>query len=142
MKPDQPSPEEQQSLPAGEQQRMMQEFIELQKQEVAVRHREQENRKDEIQSNERIALATIEAQKSSDLKHGEVFTQVHSKLLTTITAIAFFVAAVLVVALCLNKDNVAIELIKIGGAVLLGYFAGINKGKAEALERQRREKED
>lgn len=142
MNSEQLSPIEQEDLHSKEQQKMMQEFIELQKQEIAVRQREQENRKDEIQSNERIALATIEAQKSSDLKHGEVFTKVHGKRLTTIMVIAFFVAAVLMSALFLNKDNVAIELIKIGGAVLLGYFAGVNKGKAEALERQRREKED
>lgn len=35
-----------------------------------------------------------------------------------------------------NHIAIALELIKIGGAVLLGYFAGLHKGKSQVLENQ------
>lgn len=36
----------------------------------------------------------------------------------------------------LDKSDIAIRIIEIGGAVLLGYFAGVNRGKAQILEKQ------
>lgn len=42
----------------------------------------------------------------------------------------------------LDKSDIAIRIIEIGGAVLLGYFAGINRGKAQILEKQSRTKEE
>ncbi|BCT11315.1 hypothetical protein M5099_07725 [Neisseria meningitidis] len=66
------SGEKSENLPADEQQKMLQEFLELQKQDIAVKQKELESRKDEIQSHERIALATIEAQKQGEQQHGEI----------------------------------------------------------------------
>ncbi|WP_262983439.1 hypothetical protein [Haemophilus influenzae] len=42
----------------------------------------------------------------------------------------------------LDKSDIAIRIIEIGRAVLLGYFAGVNRGKAQILEQQNRSKED
>ncbi|HGO9024544.1 TPA: hypothetical protein ACLBGG_001016 [Neisseria meningitidis] len=135
------SGEKSENLPADEQQKMLQEFLELQKQDIAVKQKELESRKDEIQSHERIALATIEAQKQGEQQHGEIFKEVHKRRLNAVIAIFFLIAAVLITALWRDKDSVAIEIVKIGGAVALGYFAGINRGKAQTLEKQRREKD-
>ncbi|EPF55459.1 putative membrane protein [Neisseria meningitidis NM134] len=44
------SGEKSENLPADEQQKMLQEFLELQKQDIAVKQKELESRKDEIQS--------------------------------------------------------------------------------------------
>lgn len=50
---------------------------------------------------------------------------------------ALLVTAVLITAMFTGNTAIALELIKIGGAVLLGYFAGINRGKVQVLEKQR-----
>lgn len=42
----------------------------------------------------------------------------------------------------LDKADIAIRIIEISGAVLLGYFAGVNRGKAQILEQQNRTKEE
>ena len=52
-------------------------------------------------------------------------------------AVALLVTAVLITAMFTGNTAIALELIKIGGAVLLGYFAGINRGKVQVLEKQR-----
>ena len=41
-----------------------------------------------------------------------------------------------------NKSDIAIRIIEVGGAAILSYFAGINKGKAQALEQQNRQKDE
>lgn len=43
----------------------------------------------------------------------------------------------------LDKAEIALEFIKIGGGVLLGYIAGVSQGKAKALENmQRKDRND
>lgn len=56
-------------------------------------------------------------------------------------AIAVLVMSVLIVAMFTNNTALASEIVKIGGAVLLGYLAGVNKGKASVLEKQRPDNE-
>ena len=93
------SGEKSENLPVDEQQKMLQEFLELQKQDITVKQKELESRKDEIQSHERIALATIEAQKQGERQHGEIFKEVHKRRLNAVIAVAFLIAAVLIIAL-------------------------------------------
>jgi len=51
-------------------------------------------------------------------------------------------SVIISIAMYLDKSDIAIRIIEIGRAVLLGYFAGVNRGKAQILEQQNRSKED
>lgn len=75
-------------------------------------------------------------------KHGNVFLSVHKARLWLFGAIAALLTIIILAAMYTNKTEIALESIKIGGAVLLGYFAGINKGKAQVLEKQNRKNTD
>lgn len=119
------------------QQELVRELLEYQKQELANKRIELDLRRDEIASNERIALATIAAQKEDFDKRGNVFASVSKSRFILFGAVALLVMAVLITAMFTGNTAIALELIKIGGAVLLGYFAGINRGKAQVLEKQR-----
>lgn len=119
------------------QQELVRELLEYQKQELANKRIELDLRRDEIASNERIALATIAAQKEDFDKRGNVFASVSKSRFILFGAVALLVTAVLITAMFTGNTAIALELIKIGGAVLLGYFAGINRGKAQVLEKQR-----
>ena len=119
------------------QQELVRELLEYQKQELANKRIELDLRRDEIASNERIALATIAAQKEDFDKRGNVFASVSKSRFILFGAVALLVTAVLITAMFTGNTAIALELIKIGGAVLLGYFAGINRGKVQVLEKQR-----
>ncbi|CWN41576.1 TPA: hypothetical protein ACFN7P_001231 [Neisseria meningitidis] len=123
--------------PQESQERMMREFLEYQKQELANKSKELDIRRDEVQSNERIALASIQAQKSDSDNRGTVFTETVKSRNRTLTWLALIAALVVIAAMLTDKTDVALELIKVGGAVILGYIAGVNKGKAQALEQRR-----
>ena len=41
----------------------------------------------------------------------------------------------------INNTPFALEMLKIGGALLAGYFAGFGKGKASVLEKHKNEEE-
>lgn len=119
------------------QQELVREFLEYQKQELANKRVELDLRRDEIASNERIALATIAAQKEDFDKRGTVFASISKSRFVLFGVLALFITAVLVTAMLTGNTEIALELIKIGGAVLLGYLAGLSRGKAQILEKQR-----
>ncbi|WP_369586213.1 hypothetical protein [Kingella oralis] len=123
------------------QQELVREFLEYQKQELANKRAELNIRRDEIASNERIALATIAAQKEDFDKRGNVFASVSKSRLMLFGVVSLLIALVLICAMMTGNTEIALELIKIGGAVLLGYFAGLNRGKAQVLEKQRNTEE-
>ena len=50
--------------------------------------------------------------------------------------LAILFSAIVGLSIWLNQADIAIRIIEIGGAVLLGYFAGLNRGKAKILEQQ------
>lgn len=54
----------------------------------------------------------------------------------TILVISGLVATVILVAIAEDKTDFTLEVLKIGGALLAGYLAGFNKGKANTLEKQ------
>ncbi|WP_242002610.1 hypothetical protein [Neisseria gonorrhoeae] len=116
---------------------MMREFLEYQKQEPANKSKESDIRRDEVQSDERIALAGIQAQKSDSDNRGTVFTETVKSRNRTPTWPALIAALAVIAAMPTGKTDVALELIKVGRAVILGYIAGVNKGRAQALERSR-----
>ena len=77
------------------------------------------------------------------MKRGEVFAATHRSRLRLVGFIAFLVALVIIAAMWLDKAEIALEFIKIGGGVLLGYIAGVSQGKAKALENmQRKDRND
>lgn len=65
------------------------------------------------------------------------FTETVKSRNRTLTWLALIAALVVIAAMLTDKTDVALELIKVGGAVILGYIAGVNKGKAQALEQRR-----
>lgn len=118
------------------------EFFAIQQQEVAVKRDELILRKEESRLNQEVALASIASQEKVELKRGDVFlkNQIGKYWLWGVLGILF--AIVIGIAMHLNQSDIAIRIIEISGAVLLGYFAGVNRGKAQILEQQNRQKED
>ena len=118
------------------------EFFAIQQQEVAVKRDELILRKEESRLNQEVALASIASQEKVELKRGDVFlkTQIGKYWLWGVLGILF--AIVIGIAMHLNQSDIAIRIIEISGSVLLGYFAGVNRGKAQILEQQNRQKED
>ncbi len=120
---------------------LVREILECQKLELANKREELALRRHEIQSNENIALAAISAQKENNTQGSEALIAVNKSRLVIWVVVAFLLAAVLVFAMFTDSKEIALELIKIGGAVALGYFAGVNRGKAQVLEKQKRDDE-
>ena len=118
------------------------EFFAIQQQEVAVKRDELAIRKEEAKLNREVALASISSQEKVELKRGDVFlkTQIGKLWLWGVLGLLF--SAVISVAMYLDKPDIALRIIEIGGAVLLGYFAGVNRGTAQILEQQNRTKEE
>ncbi len=118
------------------------EFFATQQQEIAVKRDELAIRKEETKFNQEVALASISSQEKVELKRGDVFlkTQIGKYWLWGVLGVLFSV--IISIAMYLDKSDIAIRIIEIGGAVLLGYFAGVNRGKAQILEQQNRSKED
>ncbi|OBW98152.1 hypothetical protein QV05_10580 [Gallibacterium genomosp. 1] len=121
---------------------MFQEFIKLQQQELILKKEELSVRREEIQANERLAKASIEAKQQTDLKHGDIFTLLQKGKLWLTALIALFVLIIVIYAMYSNNTGFALEILKIGGALLAGYFAGFGRGKAVVLERQQKENQD
>ncbi|TGZ99483.1 hypothetical protein [Rodentibacter pneumotropicus] len=118
------------------------EFFAIQQQEVSLKRDELAIRKEETKLNQEVALASIASQERVELKRGDVFlkTQIGKYWLWGVLGVLF--AVVIGIAMHLNQSDIAIRIIEIGGAVLLGYFAGINRGKAQILEQQNRTKDE
>lgn len=118
------------------------EFFAIQQQEIAVKRDELAIRKEETKLNQEVALASIASQEKVELKRGDVFlkTQIGKYWLWGVLGV--LLAIVIGIAMHLNQSDIAIRIIEIGGAVLLGYFAGINRGKAQILEQQNRTKDE
>lgn len=120
---------------------LVREILECQKLELANKREELALRRHEIQSNENIALAAISAQKENNAQGSEALIAVNKSRLVIWVVVASLLAVVLVFAMFMDSKEIALELIKIGGAVALGYFAGVNRGKAQVLEKQKRDDE-
>lgn len=121
---------------------VIKEFFAIQQQEVAVKRDELAIRKEETKLNQEVALASIASQEKVELKRGDVFlkTQMGKYWLWGVLGVIF--AIIIGIAMYLQQSDIAIRIIEIGGAVLLGYFAGVNKGKTQILEQQQRQKDE
>lgn len=121
---------------------VVRELINTQKQELLIKQEELAIRRQEIESNERLACKSIDAQRDSDMKRGEVFQSVYNKRFYTWIAAIVAMVIVAVVAMFTSKTEVAIEMLKIGGPALLAYFSGVNKGKNQVLENREAKNQD
>ncbi|HFW4798346.1 TPA: hypothetical protein ACIBS5_003789 [Salmonella enterica subsp. diarizonae serovar 60-67:z35:-] len=117
-------------------------FVEVQSREIALKEKELdfktqelEIRRQQIDSNKEIALKSIEAQKEDRATQSSIFSKVEIKKVYFKYAVTFSVAVVVIVSMFTGNAQYAIELAKIGGGVLAGYFAGVYKGKSDQLER-------
>lgn len=117
-------------------------FVEVQSREIALKEKELdfktqelEIRRQQINSNKEIALKSIEAQKEDRATQSNIFSKVEIKKIYFKYAVTFSVAVVVIVSMFTGNAQYAIELAKIGGGVLAGYFAGVYKGKSDQLER-------
>lgn len=119
---------------------MVRDLLAIQQQELLLRREEQNVRIEEIRSNEKIALASIAAQEKTDIARNQVFSAMLSKRFWIwIVAIAAL-ATVIALSMIHNQTAIAMKIIEIGGAVALGYFAGVNRGKMQEMEnRQHRQ---
>lgn len=108
-------------------------LAEVQTLEVEVRKQEAAVRQSEIESNERIALATIGAQERSQSTRGQWINRHHT---TRCLFIGFLVLVVLGFAgfALLNdgKDLVA-DTIKLGLTFTAGLFGGFHWGRAKSI---------
>lgn len=116
--------------------RVVRDLVETQKQTHQLQQQELELEREKIRSNEKIALTSIEAQKGDRTAQMSLLSKMHRTQYILFGIIAILVVVVLVVAMQTNNTALASEIVKIGGAVLLGYIAGVNKGKASALEKK------
>lgn len=113
------------------------ELVSVQAKDQELRAKELQNESDSISSNERIALASIEAQKGDRSKQIDVYSRLHSQrhLLVGISIIGVIV--IIAVAMYTNNTGLAKELIKMVGAILLAYIsyqAGLYKGRSSNTE--------
>ncbi|TYG33559.1 hypothetical protein FW755_11590 [Lonepinella koalarum] len=123
----------------GNKDEFIKEFFAIQQQEIAVKRDELLIRKEESKLNQEVALASISSQEKVELKRGDVYLSTQKGKYWLWGGLALLTCAVIAVAMYLNQSDIAIRIIEIGGAVLLGYFAGINRGKAQILEQQNRQ---
>lgn len=117
--------------------RVVGDLVESQKRSHQLKEQELKLEQEKIRSNEKIALASIEAQKGDRVEQMSLFAKIEGKKYITIWVIVVAVVLIILVAIWKDKTDFALEVLKIGGALLAGYFAGFNKGKATTLEKQR-----
>lgn len=117
--------------------RVVGDLVESQKRSHQLKEQELKLEQEKVRSNERIALASIEAQKGDRVEQMGLFAKIEGKKYVTIWLITGAVVLIVLVAIWREKTEFALEVLKIGGALLAGYFAGFHKGKANVLEKQR-----
>ena len=125
------SPSEQPVVPD---EKFAREWLAIQQQEMLLRREEQNVRIEEIRSNEKIALASIAAQKETDIDRNRVFLSLYSKRFWLWLAAIIGLAALIVFSVIYGYIDIALKIIEIGGAATLAYFAGLNRGKAQGME--------
>ncbi len=120
----------------------MRDLVKVQQANQAVKEKELEVEKKRIESNEKIALASIEAQKGDRNEQIKTFSKMHTQRNIIIGVVIVAVVAIIFVSMFTNNTAFALEVLKIGGALLAGYIAGFGRGKTAVLEQQKRNEEE
>jgi len=113
--------------------RSIDKFIDVQSQEVNVRYQEARARRMEIQSNERIALASIAAKSQDRTENRIEFNKhlIHRYCFVAGVLILLFVFAG--VAIWLGAKDLVSDIFKMGGGLLVGAFGGYHAGRSRAM---------
>jgi membrane protein len=117
----------------------MRDLVKVQQANQAVKEKELDLERKRIESNEKIALASIEAQKGDRDQQITTISKLHSQRHILIGVVVIIIAIIVIVAMYTNNTDFALEMLKIGGALLAGYWAGFGRGKASILEKQQDE---
>ena len=136
---------EQNNLPVNSsenQEPFIKEFLQLQQQEIIIKKDELAIRREEIQANERLARASIDSKQQTDLKHGDIYTSLSKWKIGLMALIVISVLVVIIYAMHSGNTDFALEVLKIGGALVAGYFAGFGRGKSTVLEQQQKQSQD
>lgn len=114
----------------------LKQMVEMAQQEHDLKRTEQEVRREEISSNERIALASIEAQREY---HKENFGRFNDHLIHRYWFIGAVVLMVLLFsgfAVWANAKELVMDLAKLVVGVAVGAFGGFHYGKNQARQEQ------
>lgn len=138
------SPQSKNTTPSSTQpvEKVLREFLDVQKGEIEIKKQELKLEQEKIKSHQIIALASIEAQKNDRKDQMTLYSEVNKTKYYAIVGIAVLIAIILGIAMWLNKIEIAMEILKIGGTGLLAYLAGVNRGKNVAIEKQQRQDEE
>ncbi len=108
---------------------VIRDLISIQQSDLEVKRLEASNRKAEIESNERIALASIQAQANSDLAHSKTFKYAYLISQLKIILIAIIIAVIVVIAIVYGYSELATDIAKYAFFAISGYFAGLGHSK-------------
>lgn len=109
-------------------------FLEYQKIESVNRSKELDIRDNEIKSNEKVALASLEVKRINNEQQAKILLDGQKYKHTILVFIVFSFTLIVVTSMITNQITIALELIKISGSILVGYFIGLNKEKYKQLE--------
>lgn len=107
-------------------------LVKVQTKNLELKSKELDIEQESIRSNERIALATIEAQKGDRNQQMAVVTKLHTQKNLIIGAIVIGVIVIIITAMLTGNTTFAIEFLKIGAALVAGYIAGFGKAKMDS----------
>lgn len=97
---------------------------------MALKAKELDIEQANIVSNEAIALATIEAQKSDREQQMQLVTRLQTQKHYIVGGVILAIVVIIVVAMLTHNTPFAVEFLKIGGAVLMGYIAGLGHARS------------
>lgn len=120
----------------------MLELVKVQQANQVVKEKELVVEQERIKSNEKIALASIEAQKGDRNEQIKAISKMHTQRNIIIGIVIIAVVAVIFISMFTDNTAFALEVLKIGGALLAGYIAGFGRGKSSILEQQKRNDEE
>ncbi len=129
---------------------ILQELIQLQKEDLSVRKQKAENEKFSIEAKANNEKANIEAQKdvaivsiktNSDIERQRIQDRKEERKSKnrTIIVISVLITIVLLVCVLLKESEAAFEIIKYVGLVGLAYFAGFNHGKNKYIRQAQKD---
>ena len=114
---------------------VIRDLINVQHGDLEVKRLEASNRKAEIESNERIALASIQAQSNSDLYHSKTFKYAYLVSQLKVVVIAIIIAVIVGLAIVYGYSELATDIAKYAFFAISGYFAGL--GHSQVIQRRK-----
>lgn len=106
-------------------------FLQNQAQEIALRHEEIELKREQAQHNLEYANKALDAQLEDRERDREFALKGQRGARIFLGSMVFILVMFLSVALFLNKDQIAMEIIKIIGAFLAGGIGGYALGRQQ-----------